>query len=57
MAAREGYDSTVEYLADIGADINSKDNDKVNLWGYTTDSKLVLLLTTQYTTLPITILS
>ena len=57
MAAREGYDSTVEYLADIGADINSKDNDEVSLWGYTTDSKLVLLLTTQYTILPMTILS
>ena len=25
MAAREGYDSTVEYLAEKGANINSKD--------------------------------
>ena len=25
MAAREGYDSTVEYLTDKGADINIKD--------------------------------
>ena len=26
IAAREGYDSTVEYISDKKADINSKDN-------------------------------
>ena len=29
MAAKEGYDSTVEYLAEKGANINSKDYDGV----------------------------
>ena len=29
MAAREGYDSTVEFLVDEGADINMGDGDGV----------------------------
>ena len=41
IAAREGYDKTVEFLIEEGAQIDIKDNEGVSKCDYTTDSRLV----------------
>ena len=44
LAVEEGREDTVKYLVQKGASIDTKDGDGVSMCGYTTESKLALLI-------------
>ena len=44
MAVEGSHKDTVDYLVQQGADINSKDNNEVSTYHYTTDDRFVLLM-------------
>ena len=44
MAVEEGHMETVKYLVQEGASIDTKDDDGVSTCGYTTESKVTLLI-------------
>ena len=44
MAVEEGHEDTVKYLVQKGASIDTEDGDGVSMCGYTTESKLALLI-------------
>ena len=44
MAVEEGHNDTVKFLIQKGASIDTKDDEGVSTCGYTTESKLALLI-------------
>ena len=44
MAVEGSHEDTVDHLVKQGADINSKDNNEVSTYDYTTDGRFMLLM-------------